>query len=118
RVRAGTVQDTIAAIATPPGEGAIGIVRMSGPGAVAIAERVVQSTRRLSQVPSHSLVHGKVVDEGGRVLDEALVAVMRAPRTYTGEDVVEIHCHGSPVVLQQRSEERRVGKECGARWAA
>ncbi|MFS8572789.1 MAG: tRNA uridine-5-carboxymethylaminomethyl(34) synthesis GTPase MnmE, partial [Clostridia bacterium] len=74
---------------------------MSGPGAVAIAERVVQSTRRLSQVPSHSLVHGKVVDEGGRVLDEALVAVMRAPRTYTGEDVVEIHCHGSPVVLQQ-----------------
>ncbi|MBO2521173.1 MAG: tRNA uridine-5-carboxymethylaminomethyl(34) synthesis GTPase MnmE [Firmicutes bacterium] len=100
-MRAATVQDTIAAIATPPGEGAIGIVRMSGPGAVAIAERVVQSTRRLSQVPSHSLVHGKVVDEGGRVLDEALVAVMRAPRTYTGEDVVEIHCHGSPVVLQQ-----------------
>src|SRR5690606_24582829 len=74
---------------------------MSGPGAVAIAERVVQSTRRLCQVPSHSLVHGTVVDEAGRGLAEALVAGMRPPPTYTGEGVVEIHCHGSPVVLQQ-----------------
>jgi len=95
------VSETIAAIATPPGEGAIGIVRMSGPKAIAIAESVVHSKRRLSEVSSHSLVYGKVLDEEGKVLDEVLVGVMRAPRTYTGEDIVEINCHGGPLILER-----------------
>ena len=87
--------DTIAAISTPLGEGGIGIVRMSGPRAVEIAESVFRPTRkiRLSQVPSHTIHHGFILD-GEIKLDEVLVTVMRAPRTYTREDVVEINCHG------------------------
>lgn len=93
--------ETIAAIATPPGEGAIGIVRMSGPEAVSIAERIIRSKRRIGEAPSHTLIYGKVVDENGKMIDDVLVGVMRAPRTYTGEDLIEINCHGGPVVLQQ-----------------
>jgi tRNA modification GTPase TrmE len=106
--------ETIAAIATPPGEGAIGIVRISGPEALSVAERVVRSKRRLSDVPSHTLVYGKVVDEHERILDDVLVGVMRAPRTYTGEDLIEINCHGGPVILQRVLE--RV-LQAGARLA-
>ncbi len=106
--------ETIAAIATPPGEGAIGIVRISGPEALSVAERVVRSKRRLSDVPSHTLVYGKVVDEHERILDDVLVGVMRAPRTYTGEDLIEINCHGGPVILQHVLE--RV-LQAGARLA-
>ncbi len=87
--------DTIAAISTPIGEGGIGIVRMSGPRSVEIAEKIFQSSSRihLSRVPSHTLHHGFIID-GGRKIDEVLVSVMRAPRTYTREDIVEINCHG------------------------
>ncbi len=87
--------DTIAAISTPLGEGGIGIVRMSGPRAIEIAERVFRpsSRIRLSQVPTHSLHHGYIVDDDRKV-DEVLISVMRAPRTYTREDIVEINCHG------------------------
>ncbi len=87
--------DTIAAISTPLGDGGIGIVRMSGPRAVEIAERVFRpnSRIRLSQVPTHTLHYGFIID-GTRKIDEVLVAVMRAPRTYTREDIVEVNCHG------------------------
>lgn len=87
--------DTIAAISTPLGEGGIGIVRMSGPRAIEIAERVFRPSARirLSQVPTHTLHHGFIVADD-RMIDEALVSVMRAPRTYTREDIVEINCHG------------------------
>ncbi len=101
-----TDSDTIAAIATPPGIGAIAIVRMSGPQALAIAEKVVRSRPpKLSQRPDRSIVVGKVIDENGVALDEVLILMMRGPRSYTGEDVVEIHCHGSyriaSVILQR-----------------
>jgi len=88
-------EDTIAAISTPLGEGGIGIVRMSGPQAVTIAEAIFIPTDRrpLSQAPTHTLHHGFIVGKGKRI-DEVLVSVMRAPRTYTREDVVEINCHG------------------------
>jgi len=90
-------QDTIAAISTPLGEGGIGIVRLSGPDAVAIAGKVF--TRRLS---NRRLVYGHIIEpETGEVVDEVLVAYMEAPHTYTREDIVEINCHGGPLPLQR-----------------
>ena len=89
-------EDTIAALSTPLGEGGIGIVRLSGPEAITLAEAIFRPTNSevaLSQVPTHTLHHGFIVSEGKRI-DEVLVSVMRAPRTYTREDVVEINCHG------------------------
>jgi len=92
--------DTIAAIATPPGVGGIGIVRVSGPLALTIAQRVFRRGSDDNGWESHRFYHGRVVDVAGKPLDDALVVLMRAPRSYTGEDVVELHCHGSPVALQ------------------
>ncbi len=90
-------QDTIAAIATPAGQGAIGIVRLSGPEAWAIAQRLCGV-----DLEDRRIAHGYVRDPAtGAVVDEALVSPMRAPRTYTREDTVELSCHGSPLVLQK-----------------
>ena len=88
--------DTIAAIATPPGSGGVGIVRVSGPQAVAVAARLVG--RAAAELPDRTLVHAVARDPAsGERLDEVLVAVMRAPRSYTGEDVAELHGHGGAV---------------------
>lgn len=87
--------DTIAAVSTPPGEGGIGIVRLSGPEAYAIAGRLFAPARAGSGFKSHALHYGFIVDPAtGERVDEVLLAPMRAPRTYTREDVVEINCHG------------------------
>ena len=93
--------DTIAALSTPLGEGGIGIVRISGPKAIPLAEAIFHPTDRtpLAQVPTHTLHHGFVVSQTQRI-DEVLVSVMRAPRTYTREDVVEINCHGGFLATQ------------------
>lgn len=95
--------DTIAAISTPPGEGAISIVRLSGEDAVAIADRVYRAgTKSLSDVPSHTIHYGHIVDpKNAELLDEVMVSIMRAPKTFTREDVVEINCHGGIVVVNQ-----------------
>ena len=95
--------DTIAAIATPPGEGGVAIVRVSGIDAEAIASRIfVRSGGRNGRLESHKLYHGQIRDpEDGRVVDQVLLTVMRRPRSYSGEDVVEIHCHGSPVIVER-----------------
>ena len=87
--------DTIAAVSTPLGEGGISIVRLSGPDAVDIAERVFRPAngRPLSEAASHTIHYGHVL-EGERRIDEVLVSLMRAPRTYTREDAIEINCHG------------------------
>ncbi|MFH0917420.1 MAG: tRNA uridine-5-carboxymethylaminomethyl(34) synthesis GTPase MnmE [bacterium] len=90
-------EDTIAAISTAIGPGAIGMVRMSGPDALTIAESAFQPARgtALSARETYRLLYGRVVDPlSGESVDEALLAVMRAPRSYTREDVVELHCHG------------------------
>jgi len=92
--------DTIAAIATPPGPGGIGIVRVSGPHAIALADAVFRR-RRSGSWRSHQLYAGQLHDADGAALDAGLAVVMRAPHSYTGEDVLELHCHGSPVVLDQ-----------------
>lgn len=91
------LDDTIAAIATPLGEGGLAVVRLSGPQALAVAEQCFvpagKSPVKPSAAPSHTLHFGHVVSNG-RIVDEALLAIMRAPRTFTREDVVEITCHG------------------------
>src|SRR5437588_8483489 len=109
---------TICAIDTPPGEGGIGIIRISGDQALEIASKVfvAVSSRSIWDFESPTLNYGELRSpETGACLDEVIVAVMKAPRTYTREDVVEFHCHGSPLVL-------RLGLEAlvrsGARLAA
>lgn len=95
---------TIAAISTPLGAGAIGIVRMTGPQAIAICDRLYSQPggETLAQAPSHSLRYGAIHDPAtGELVDEVLVGVMRAPGTYTREDVVEVNCHGGPVAQQK-----------------
>ncbi|MFQ5874886.1 MAG: tRNA uridine-5-carboxymethylaminomethyl(34) synthesis GTPase MnmE [Dehalococcoidia bacterium] len=96
----GVASDTIAAISTAPGQAAIGIVRMSGGESIAIADSIFRGKRAASEMKTHTLQYGRVVHpESNVVVDSVLLAVMRAPNSYTGEDMVEIHCHGGPVVL-------------------
>lgn len=86
--------DTIAAIATPLGEGGIAIIRVSGPQAIALVDPLFHGRRSLKQQKSFTLQYGELLDEEGRLLDEVLVSVMRAPKSFTREDVVEINIHG------------------------
>lgn len=86
--------DTIAAISTPLGEGAIAIVRLSGEDAIVIANKVFEG-KDLEQVPSHTIHYGKIINpETKEMMEEVMVTVMHAPKTFTTEDVVEINCHG------------------------
>jgi len=97
-----TPGSTIVAISTPPGTGAIGVIRVSGPGAVSCAGELLSldGGKPLSVLPPRALRRARIVDpESDSPLDEALVVVMPAPRSYTGEDVVEISTHGNPVLL-------------------
>lgn len=96
-------EDTIAAIATPIGEGGVAIVRVSGPDAERVAKEIfLRSGGRNGHLRSHTLHHGVVrKPETGEILDEVLLTLMRKPRSYTGEDVVEVHCHGGPFVVRQ-----------------
>jgi tRNA modification GTPase len=95
--------DTIAAIATPLGEGGLAIIRLSGPKALAVADQsfvpVGQRSLKPSAAPTHTIHYGHIVRDGQRI-DEVLVSVMRAPRTFTREDVVEISCHGGLLVTK------------------
>jgi tRNA modification GTPase len=98
-----SLNDTIAAISTPIGEGGIGIVRLSGKDSINLAERIFKSphNKSLSEAKSHSITYGFVADpETGNTVDEALFTVMRAPKTYTREDIVEINCHGGIIPLR------------------
>ena len=95
--------DTIAAISTPPGEGGIGIVRISGEEAIAIADRVYQmGSKKISDQDSHTIHYGRVVDpKTDQVVDEVMVTLMKAPKTYTKEDVVEINSHGGILAVNK-----------------
>jgi tRNA modification GTPase len=93
--------DTIAAIATAAGAGAVGIVRVSGPAARALAQGLFRSARPgFTALKPHRLHHGHLVDASGRVLDEVLAAFMPGPASFTGEDSAELYCHGGPAVLR------------------
>jgi tRNA modification GTPase len=88
---------TIAAVSTPPGEGAIALVRLSGPEAVAIADKIFRGKQKPSEAPTHLQEFGEIIADNC-VLDQVLLVVHRAPASYTGEDVVEISCHGGVLV--------------------
>ncbi len=92
---------TIAAIATPPGPGGIAIIRLSGPAALAILQKIFNPKSANTHFSSHRLYYGWIVNpESGQIIDEVLAVYMGAPHTYTREDVVEIHCHGSFLIAQ------------------
>ncbi|UTH00101.1 tRNA uridine-5-carboxymethylaminomethyl(34) synthesis GTPase MnmE [Macrococcoides canis] len=94
--------DTIASISTPMGEGAIAIVRLSGSDAVLIADKLYKGKHQLSEVASHTINYGHIIDPATKeVVEEVMVAVMRAPRTYTREDIVEINCHGGIMTVNR-----------------
>ena len=96
------LEDTIAAIATPVGAGGIGIIKISGPEALLIGRQVFQKSGPLETTQSHHLYHGHIVESTtGNIVDEVLVSFMRAPTTYTREDVVEINCHSGFAVLDR-----------------
>lgn len=92
---------TIAAISTPYGTGGIGVIRISGSVAFEIAGKIFRGRKPFHEINSHSVTHGKIVDPAdGRMLDDVLLIKMKEPRTFTGEDVVEISCHGGITVLK------------------
>ncbi|WP_192988020.1 tRNA uridine-5-carboxymethylaminomethyl(34) synthesis GTPase MnmE [Carnobacterium mobile] len=95
--------ETIAAISTPPGEGAIGIVRLSGEHAVEVADRVYQSgSKVLAEQKSHTIHYGHIQNpKTNEIVDEVMISVMRAPKTFTREDIVEINCHGGITSINQ-----------------
>lgn len=107
--------DTIAAIATPMGEGSIAVIRVSGPEAIAVVDNIYRGKRALSTVDTHTVHYGSIIDPAnGEPVEEVLVTVMRAPRTFTREDVVEVSCHGGIVAVQKVLE---LLLESGARLA-
>lgn len=104
--------ETIAAVATAPGEGGIAVIRISGNGALAILETIFVG--KTTSFKSHTAYFGKIVDKTGELIDEVLMLPMHGPRSYTGENTVEIHCHGGSLVTRRVLE--RV-LEAGARTA-
>ena len=94
-------QDTICALATPPG-GAIAIVRISGPDAICITEKIL--SKSIKEAKGYTLHFGQINNTDGSVLDEVLVSVFRAPHSYTGENSIEISCHGSPYIVKNLLE--------------
>ncbi|MBI5917339.1 MAG: tRNA uridine-5-carboxymethylaminomethyl(34) synthesis GTPase MnmE [Bacteroidetes bacterium] len=107
------LSDTIAALATPPGVGAIGIIRLSGEDALHIVQKVFGG-KDLTKQASHTLHFGTIIANDGSILDEVLVSIFKAPNSYTGENIAEVSCHGSPYILRQVLE---LFMEKGARLA-
>jgi tRNA modification GTPase len=106
--------DTIAAISTPPGEGAIALVRVSGVDAVAIADKIFRGKEKPSRFASHVQHFGEIFDAAGQLIDQVVLSIHRAPASYTGEDLIEVSCHGGMLVSA------RVMEAClcaGSRWA-
>jgi tRNA modification GTPase len=93
-----TVSDTIAAISTPPGEGAIALVRISGANAIQIADRIFQGKEQPSEFASRVQHLGEILGAENQLIDQVVLSVHRAPASYTGEDLVEISCHGGTLV--------------------
>ncbi|MDN3504962.1 MAG: tRNA uridine-5-carboxymethylaminomethyl(34) synthesis GTPase MnmE [Rhabdochlamydiaceae bacterium] len=106
------MNETIAAIATPPGTGGIAVIRISGSKAIEIANKLF--SKDVFALKTHTLTFGKVLDQFRAQIDEVLLAIMKAPRSFTGEDVIEIHCHGG-ALISQKVLSRCL--ECGAKAA-
>lgn len=95
------LKDTILAPITPPGVGAVAIIRISGPDSYAAIQKYFRPNAHLSSLVSHRLYYGVLIDDPGNLIDEVMVVYMSAPHSYTSEDVVEIHTHGSPVIIDK-----------------
>jgi tRNA modification GTPase len=109
------LDDTIAAISTPLGEGGIGIVRISGKDTLKVTDKIFRGKLLPSQIPSHTVHYGEIINpKSGEVIDEVLLTVFRAPKSYTAEDLVEISCHGGWLVLSKVLEQ---ALNCGTRLA-
>ena len=94
------INDTIVALATPPGAGAISVIRLSGSKAIAICNQICPG-KNFDKLPSHSLHFVNIKNEEERIIDEVVTGLFKAPHSYTGEDVVEISCHGSSYIQDQ-----------------
>lgn len=94
--------DTITSISTPMGEGAIGIVRLSGPQAIEIGDMLYKGKKKLSEVETHTINYGHIIDpETNETVEEVMVSVLRAPKTFTREDIIEINCHGGILTINR-----------------
>ena len=93
-------EDTIAAVATPAGFGAISIIRVSGPDTFRVADLIFEGKRKISESESHTIHYGRLVNALGDTMDDVLISVFKAPNSYTGEDSVEINIHGSPFIAK------------------
>ncbi len=107
--------DTIAAISTPPGEGAIALVRVSGADAVAIADKIFRGKEKPSRFASHVQHFGEIFDAAGQLIDQVMLSIHRAPASYTGEDLIEISCHGGMLVSARVMEACLCAGSRGAR---
>ncbi|MCH6574506.1 MAG: tRNA uridine-5-carboxymethylaminomethyl(34) synthesis GTPase MnmE [Bacteroidetes bacterium] len=94
------IEDTIIALATPAGTGAISIVRVSGPEAIDFIEKVFTGKKKLTEVDSHTIHYGEIKSRDGKLIDDVLVSVFKNPNSYTGENAVEISTHGNPLIAQ------------------
>ena len=93
-------EDTIIALATPAGTGAISIIRISGPEAIDLIDRVFSGKKKLIEVDSHTIHYGEIKSRDGKLIDDVLVSVFKNPNSYTGENAVEISTHGNPLIAQ------------------
>lgn len=94
--------DTITSISTPMGEGAIGIVRLSGPQAIEIGDILYKGKKKLSEVETHTINYGHIIDpETNETVEEVMVSVLRTPKTFTREDIIEINCHGGILTINR-----------------
>ena len=96
-----TDEDTITAIATPHGVGAISVIRVSGPKSLYVADKIFKGKKKISESQSHTIHYGKIYSENSGVIDDVLISVFKKPNSYTGEDSVEISAHGSPLIAQK-----------------
>ncbi|MEJ5351591.1 MAG: tRNA uridine-5-carboxymethylaminomethyl(34) synthesis GTPase MnmE [Melioribacteraceae bacterium] len=94
-------EDTIVALATPPGIGAISVIRVSGPETFAKVDKVFQGKKKITESPTHTIHYGKIIDSNNEIIDDVLISVFRAPNSYTGEDSVEISTHGSQLIVEK-----------------
>ncbi len=97
-------EDTITAIVTPPGVGAISVIRISGENAISAADRIFQGNQSLISAASHSLKYGKIISPDGEIVDDVVVSIFKAPNSYTGENSIEISCHGNPTITRRITE--------------
>jgi tRNA modification GTPase len=94
-------EDTIVALATPVGTGAISVIRVSGPEAISSVSKIFDGKKKLTDVASHTIHYGNIVQNSDKQIDDVLVSVFREPNSYTGEDAVEISTHGNPLISQK-----------------